>query len=193
MTKIPVHQQVLDAAPASAVDPPPRMVRWAAWATPACVLPSSVWRLFAINDIPPGCPEGTGTDLYVVGLSTVSFVAAFLTVGLVSRWGERLPAWVPVIGGRPLRWRAVVTAACVGIAILASVYAYAFLNPVFGWREPNDDVPGCPPPDQGDHAWIAYACYAPLLLWMPLLTVVTLSYWRRHRRAEMDGRVAPER
>lgn len=173
---------MLDTETRAPVAPPARRwVRIAAWATPLCVLPSSLWRLYAIGHIPDGCPDGDGTHLYVVGLSTVSFVAAFLTVGLVSRWGETVPRWVPVIGGRPVSPRAALKAATVGIAILATVYAYAFLNPVFGWREPNDDVPGCPPPNETDGAWLAYACYTPLLAWLPLLTIVTVDYWRRHR------------
>ncbi|KRC65688.1 hypothetical protein ASE12_13535 [Aeromicrobium sp. Root236] len=168
----------------------PRAVRLAAWATPLCVLPSSVWRLFAIDHIPAACPQGRGTDVYVVGLSIVSFLAALLTVGLVSRWGKQVPSWVPVVGGRPLPYRAVTTAAVGGIAVLATAYLYALLNPVFGWREPNDDVPGCPPPDQTDDAWLAYACYAPLLLWLPLLTFVTVAYWWRRRGEGRDSSVA---
>lgn len=175
---------LLDAPPRPPEAPPVRRwVWWAAWATPLCVLPSSVWRLFAIAHVPDGCPDGDGTHLYVIGLSTVSFLAAFMTTGLVSRWGETVPRWVPGIGGRPVSARAALTASCIGIAILTTVYAYAFLNPVFGWREPNDDVPGCPPPNETDGAWIAYASYTPLLLWLPLLTIVTVDYWRRHRKA----------
>ena len=159
--------------------PPPRWVVRLAWATPACVLPSAVWRLWAITQVPAGCPDSGGTHVYVVCLSVVSFTAAFLTVGLVSPWGRRVPARVPVLGGRRIDPRAVLVAACLGIAILTSVYLYAVLNPVFGWREPNDDVPGCPPPNETDGAWLAYAAYAPLLAWMPLLAIVTADFHRR--------------
>ena len=167
----------------AAVRPASRWVRRAAWATPLCVLPSAVWRIAAIGHVPDGCPDGSGTHLYVIGLSVVSFTAAFLTVGMVSPWGERVPTWVPRLGGREVSPRFVTGAAGAGILVLATVHAYAVLNPVFNWREPNDDVPGCPPPNETDGAWLAYACYTPLLAWLPLLTFVTIDHWRRHRDA----------
>lgn len=157
----------------------PRWIRAAAWATPLCVLPSSLWRLFAIDHIPDGCPDGGGTHLYMIGLSTVSFLAAFATVGLVSSWGRVVPRWVPVLGGRDIHPRTVLTFAVTGIALLTVVYLYTFLNPVFGWREPNDDIPGCPPPNETDGAWLAYTAYAPLLAWLPLLMLVTGDFYRR--------------
>lgn len=164
------------------VQPPARWVVLLAWATPLCVLPSSLWRVYAITQIPPGCPDSPGTRVYIVGLSCVSFAAAFLTVGLVSEWGRRWPTWVPHLGGRRIRPQAVLVAACVGIAILTSVYLYAVLNPIFGWKEPNDDLPGCPPPTETDGAWLAFAAYTPLLAWMPLLAIVTADFYRRNLR-----------
>jgi hypothetical protein len=144
-----------------------------------CVLPSSLWRLYAIAHVPDGCHGGSGTDLYVIGLSTVSFLAAFATVGLVSPRGRVLPRWVPGIGGREIQPRTALTIAVTGIALLTVVYLYAFLNPVFGWREPNDDIPGCPPPEKTDGAWLAYLAYAPILAWLPLLMLVTGDFYRR--------------
>lgn len=168
--------------------PASRLVTAAAWATPLCVLPSSLWRLFAITQVPEGCPDGDGTHLYVVGLSTVSFLAAFATVGLVSDWGRRVPARVPVLGGRPISPRTALVAASSGIVLLSVVYLYAFLNPVFGWREPNDDVPGCPPPEETDGAWLAYLAYTPILAWLPLLLLVTADFHRRARSRRVPRR-----
>lgn len=155
------------------------LVRCAAWATPLCVLPSAVWRVAAITHVPEGCPDSTGTHVYVVGLSLVTLVASFLTVGLVSAWGQRIPGRWPLLGGRRVPARRALMAANAGIAILLIVDLYAVLNPIFGWREPNDHVPGCPPPDQTDGARLAYAAYAPILLWLPLLTVVANDFRRR--------------
>jgi len=115
----------------------------------------------------------------VVGVSLVTLAAAFLTVGLVSSWGQQIPGWVPLMGGRRVPARFALVAASVGIVMLLVVDLYAVLNPVFGWREPNDHVPGCPPPDQTNGAWLAYAAYAPILLWLPLLTAVTNDFRRR--------------
>ncbi len=176
--------------PVRDLDEAPRWVRVAAWATPLCVLPSSLWRIYAITEIPPGCPDGAGTHAYVVGLSTVAFLAAFATVGLASPWGRRIPPRVPVLGGRPIPPRTVLAIAGTGIALLALIYLYAFLNPVFGWREPNDDVPGCPPPEETDGAWLAYLAYAPILAWLPLLVVVTADFHRRTRPGVDRGRTS---
>jgi hypothetical protein len=166
---------------AGKVAPAPPWIKIAAWVTPLCVLPSSLWRVYAITQIPPGCPDSAGTHVYIVGLSTVAFLAAFATVGLVSPWGRFVPQWVPLLGGRPIRPRTVLTIACTGIALLSVVYLFAFLNPVFGWREPIDDVPGCPPPEDTDGAWIAYVAYTPILAWLPLLVLVTADFHRRTR------------
>ena len=161
---------------------PSTLIKVAAWATPMCVLPSALWRIYAITQVPPGCPDGPATHVYVVGLSLVSFTAALLTVGLVSDWGRRLPDWLPVVGGRRVPTRFALSAAGTGIAVLSMVMLYAVLNPVFGFREPNDDVPGCPPPEQTDGAWLAYAAYTPILAWLPLLALVTYDFHRRTRR-----------
>lgn len=158
-------------------------IRVAAYATPACVLPSSVWRLHAILYGNPACFHGgIWEKAYVVSLSVVSFTAAYLTVGLVSRWGEVFPSWLPVVGGRPVKVRAATAIAGAGSALIFAVYAYAILNPVFAWRRPPPYDPACPPPELTDGAWLAYAAYAPLVLWGPLLLTVTVAYHRRRTR-----------
>jgi hypothetical protein len=111
-------------------------------------------------------------------LSVVSVTAAFLTVGLVRPWGEVVPARVPFVGGRQVPVRVATGVAAAGATLVFTVYTYAVLNGIFHWRE-GRRVPGCPPPDQTDGAWLAYLCYAPLLLWGPLLVGVTVAYYRR--------------
>jgi hypothetical protein len=155
-------------------------IRAAAYATPLCVLPSALWRLHAALWGNQTCFHGPAWEkAYVVSLSIVSFTAACLTVGLVSRWGEVVPRWTPVVGGRPVNARAATAAAGAGAALIFAVYAYAVLNPIFHWRRPPPVDPACPPPDQTADAWLAYAAYAPLLLWGPLLLLVTVAYHRR--------------
>ena len=159
-------------------------IRAAAYATPVCVLPSALWRLHSVVWGNQACFHGPAWEkIYVVSLSVVSFTAALLTVGLVSRWGEVFPAWIPVIGGRPVGVRTATTVAGSGAALIFAVYAYAVLNPVFHWRRPPPVDPACPPPDQTAGAWVAYSAYAPLLLWGPLLLVVTIAYYRRRTAA----------
>lgn len=163
-------------------------IRLAAYATPVCVLPSALWRLHAALYGNPACFHGPVWErAYVVSLSIVSFTAAYLTVGLVSRWGEIYPSWLPILGGRPVNARVAAGIAGAGAALILVVYAYAILNPVFEWRRPPPYDPACPPPEQTDGAWLAYAAYAPLLLWGPLLLAVTIAYYRRRSRATAAG------
>ena len=156
----------------------------AAYAVPVCVLPSAAWRLHAVLWGNQACFNGGGEKAYVVSLSVVSLAAACLTIGLVSRWGEVLPDWLPRVGGRTVNGAVVTVAAGLGVALIFTVYAYAVLNPIFGWRQPPPYHPACPPPDQTSGAWAAYAAYAPLLLWGPLLLIVTVSYHRRRTRGD---------
>jgi len=161
--------------------PVSRWVKAAAYAVPLCVLPSALWRLWALaRAMPPGCRQlmAAWEPWYITGLSVVSFGAALLTVGLVRPWGEVVPDWVPFLGGRAVPVRAAVVAAGVGAAVIFGVYAYALLNPVLHFREPVE-VPRCPPPIEQPGAWVAVAAYAPLLAWGPLLVVVTVAYYRR--------------
>lgn len=130
--------------------PVSRWVRAAAYAVPLCVLPSALWRLWALaRGLPPGCRQlmAAWEPWYIAGLSVVSFGAALLTVGLVRPWGEVVPGWVPFLGGRAVPVRTAVVAAAVGAAVIFGVYAYALLNPVLRLREPAE-VPGCPPPTE---------------------------------------------
>ncbi|WP_250573555.1 hypothetical protein [Nonomuraea sediminis] len=81
----------------------PRWAVLAAYATPLLVLPSGLWRIAGfILEVPlleyGPTPPGEGFDggwAYILALSVVSEAAAFLTVGLVSQWGEVWPRWIP--------------------------------------------------------------------------------------------------
>jgi hypothetical protein len=158
-----------------------RWIKAAAYAVPLCVLPSALWRLWALAaGLPPGCRQvmKAWEPYYISGLSVLSFGAALLTIGLVRPWGEVVPCWIPLVGGRTVPVRAAVTAASVGATLIFGVYAYALLNPILHLREPAV-IPGCSSPLEGPGAWVAVASYAPLLAWGPLLVVVTVAYYRR--------------
>ena len=112
--------------------PVSRWITAAAYAVPLCVLPSALWRQWALADGPPrGCRQDMQAwePYYVTGLSVVSFAAALLTIGLVRPWGEVLPGWIPLVGGRTVPVRAAVTAASLGTIFIFGVYAYASWPP----------------------------------------------------------------
>ena len=162
----------------------PSRVKAAAYAVPLCVLPSAAWRIGHVVDVTVSdspCVGGVGESLYVVSLSVVSMSAALLTLGLVRRWGEVFPLWMPHVGGRPVPVRAATALAAGGAVLLGLITAYAVLNGIFGFvDEPLERVPaGCEPP--GTEVAVLYA---PLLAWAPLLTYVAVHY---HRRASGGG------
>lgn len=95
---------------------------------------------------------------------------ALLTLGLVRPWGEVLPKRIPFIGGKRVPPLAAVIPAGTGALALTLLWASAFssLGDIFVLYGLD-----------GTERIVVLACYAPLLLWGPLLASVTLSYAKR--------------
>ncbi len=170
---------------APAADPVPPPEGWAVRAahlTVACVLPSSLWRVALAVGVPLGYSvealredfhsPGWGTA-YMLGLSLLSEALAFLALGLVRPWGEVMPRWIPVVGGRRVVPTAVVTAAAIGATLLTLLFTLLPIAQLL-LLEGDRDL-------QGGWLWLMRACYLPLMAWGPLLASVTVSYHRRHR------------
>ncbi|MEU9879054.1 hypothetical protein [Streptomyces phaeochromogenes] len=158
-----------------------RRVQLAAYAVPFTVLPASIWRLSAAFD------EGIGPGgrAYVVLLSIFSEVLAFTAIGLIARWGEVFPRWIPFLRSRRVPTMAVVVPAAIGATILILVFTLLFsVSEIRGTTIQGDDpTAGSPTLASGwESAWYRF-CYAPLSLWGPLLAVLTVAYWRRRRAA----------
>jgi hypothetical protein len=178
-----LHSRIADGVP--------RWVVWCAYATTLTVLPSSVWRIALvvagadlIHEAPsvggrgPVLWEGAG---YVITLSVVSELLAYLTVGLVATWGEVVPRWIPGLGGRGVPVLAALVPASVGAAICTVIWPYALLMLALG-RKVNGAVGTVQFTGwQSVAFWIAYG---PLVLWGPLVWVVIVHYWRRRTAAE---------
>jgi hypothetical protein len=183
--------------------PAPGVPRWAmlaAYATALITLPSSIWRIAAfVFDAPlvvhstaprpghgPVLFEGVG---YIIGLSLLSEVLAFLALGLVCRWGEVWPRWVPGLGGRRVPVPAAVVPAGLGaVALLVFPYALA----VIASDRMLDGTPAAPI-TQGWQDVAFWAAYLPLAAWGPLLGVLTVHYYRRRRAAPAAAAVGPAR
>jgi hypothetical protein len=97
---------------------------------------------------------------------------AFLTVGLVRPWGEVVPGWIPVIGGRAVRPMAAVVPAALGAVALTALWA----NVPWWWTYPHHGMT-----DTGN--LVVGILYQPLVLWGQLLATVTVSYYRRRSPA----------
>jgi hypothetical protein len=155
--------------------PVPRWADRAAHLVSLVVLPAGLWRVALAAGASMGFSDTDTAGLpgaqsiAIVALSLVSEGVALLTLGLVRPWGERFPHWIPRVGGRPIPPRPVVAVAAAGAVALQVIVAFAFRNP---------GVPGLRFSGAGWEA-LFYACYAPLLLWAPLVGAVTVAYHRR--------------
>ncbi|MFF0476509.1 hypothetical protein [Streptomyces sp. NPDC004284] len=150
-----------------------------AYAVPLVVLPSGIWRLPAVFD----SGLSVGERLYVPMLSVVSELLAFTTIGLVARWGEVFPGWLPGLRGRRVPVGLAVVPAAVGATVLTVLFSLLTpITTIMGKTIRGDELPSDAP---GQATGIAsvwfYSCYTPLVLWGPLLTVLTVAYWRRRR------------
>lgn len=159
--------------------------RWAvicAWATVACVLPSSAWRTAVGLGAPLGWSQahlrlerlpGYGT-FYVIWLSGASIAAAALTLGLVYRWGEQIPSRALLLGGRRLPVSLVATISVTGVVIVTGIVGLSIAH----WSS----VSGFSDRPTSGWAILMAVCYAPAVLWSPLLLATTLAYIRRRTR-----------
>ncbi|MEV5978916.1 hypothetical protein [Streptomyces sp. NPDC052114] len=159
-----------------------RAVRWAAHAAAFTLVPSGLWRIaiaFGWDSgfdgfLDPSHFPGKGS-FYLIGLSLFAEALGLLTLGLVHRWGEVLPRWVPVLGGRTVPVLAAVIPASLG----AAAVTFVTVSGAFAWND-SGNMGSAEAPD-GALWWVMTACYAPLLAWGPLLAVVTTAYYRRRR------------
>lgn len=167
----------------TAVPQVPRSIRLAAHAAALTLVPSGLWRVaiafgwdsgFTEENLSPDNFPGA-ESFYLIGLSLLAEALGLLTLGLVHRWGEELPHWVPALGGRRIPVPAAVIPASLGAALVTLIT----VNGAFSWNDA-DNMGAAGSPD-GFHYWLMTACYLPLLAWGPLLAVVTAAYYRRRR------------
>ncbi|MEU6667925.1 hypothetical protein [Streptomyces sp. NPDC046727] len=166
--------------PATSLAPPPRWALWAAHLATLVVLPSGLWRIVLVIGIPAGYTETGfesfetfGAKVWMLTLSVLSELVAFLTIGLVRPWGEVVPRWIPLIGGRRVRPMAAVVPAALGAAALTLIWA----NVPWWWTYPHENMT-----PTGN--LIVGILYQPLFLWGPLTAAVTVSYYRRCRAVQ---------
>ncbi|WP_326657186.1 hypothetical protein [Streptomyces sp. NBC_00385] len=165
----------------------PRWARRAAYAVPLVVLPSGIWRLGVLltADKRGGSIADRTMNGYVVFLTLISEIPAFTAVGLVARWGEVFPRWMPGFGGRRVPPAAAVVPAAIGATILTLVFTViAIITTATQSKINGDPLPADFPSKAGGWETVYfYASYAPLVLWGPMLGILTYAYWRRRRSA----------
>ncbi|MGX8903747.1 hypothetical protein ACR820_00415 [Streptomyces netropsis] len=156
----------------------PRWAALAAYAVPLITLPSGLWRVALVAGLPVAEePVRTGWGvLYVLSLTVVSEALALLTLGLVQPWGEIVPRWIPLIGGRTVRPLAAVIPALLSAATLFGLCGWV------GYLQTSNVAAGGITNSAAQEA-LLIACYAPLLAWAPLLTLAAIAYYRRRTTA----------
>ncbi|GAA0954253.1 hypothetical protein [Actinocorallia libanotica] len=171
--------------PAPAAPQVSRSVRLAAHAAALTLVPSGLWRIavalgwdsgFTDEVLGPENFPGEATP-YLIGLSLLAEALGLLTLGLVHRWGEEVPRWAPLLGGRRIPVPAAVIPASLGAVFVTLITVIG----AFSWNDA-DNMGAVGSPD-GLRYWLMTACYLPLLAWGPLLAVVTAAYYRRRRRS----------
>ncbi|MYW82763.1 hypothetical protein F610DRAFT_05765 [Streptomyces sp. LaPpAH-199] len=157
--------------------PPPRWAVRSARLIPLIVLPTGLWRLAMVCGFPSGYTEAgfvpfetPGAKVWMLALSIVCELLALLSLGLVRPWGETLPGWLPVVGGRRVRPLAAVVPAAVGALALTAIWAAM----PWWWAYPHPDMTPA-------GSLVVGVLYQPLVLWGPLLGAITLSYHLRTR------------
>ncbi|TDU87315.1 hypothetical protein EV138_0836 [Kribbella voronezhensis] len=161
--------------------PVPRWADRLAHVIPFLVLPSSLWRLGLVAGSSMGVLDdagrraylhGFGEHFYVVCLSLFSEAVALTAFGMVRRWGEVVPRWIPWLGGRRVAPYAAIIPATLGSLALIAIWSFAFRDGFTGdflaFSSTAAEI-------------LMVACYAPLNLWGPALLVLTWAYWRRRR------------
>ncbi|MEU8435981.1 hypothetical protein AB0F18_24345 [Streptomyces sp. NPDC029216] len=161
----------------------PQVPTWARCAALGAALtnvPSALWRLAIAVGIPVGLAQSEYDQMgapgwgsfALIGLSLVSELFAFLTLGLVQSWGETWPRWIPYLRGRRVPIALGTIMAGLG-ALAATVFGVLFV-----YTSLNADMEAT---TWG--LWLLNLAYAPLLLWGPLLGAVTVHYYRRRKTA----------
>lgn len=172
--------------------PVPRWALRVAYLLPLTLLPIGVWRLpfafgFEMGQV-HGPDDKAMPDLwisipYVFGLTLLSELMAFLYIGLVCRWGEVAPSWIPFIGGKHVRPLAAIIPAAIGSLIMTAVSVSDSLT-LLGV------TPGT---DYSNTGWLVLGrvCMAPIILFGPMALALTVHYYKRRRQAPAHPPLRP--
>lgn len=157
-----------------------RLYRWgtiATWVAVAGPAPYVLMRLTWLTPWPLGLPEPAdelSLSMRIMGLllGLAAAGGALLTVGLVARWGEVFPAWLPVIGRRPVPvMAAVVPGGLVAAVLCASAVSVVMLA--------------------AENTWLLLLML-PTPLWGPALALAVYAYYVR-RTGSMAAAGEPSR
>ena len=116
--------------------------------------------------------------LYVLLLDALQVGAAALSLGLCYGWGEKVPKWVPRLGGKTVHRGLAATVGGAGALCLyfvVGVITVRVIGVSAGFWEGWTPMAGMNSAQRS----ILVAAYGPALLWPFALTVGLVGYWRR--------------
>lgn len=137
------HTRGTGAKPATWTTPA-AVARWGRWAVAVAVAVPLVYattRYAWLLGIPLTVDEQFVDELHAEGavwagawLATFGVIGAILTLGLVQRWGERFPRWLPRLAGRPVPVKlAVIPASVVSVLVTSAGLGLAGKMTEFEW------------------------------------------------------------
>lgn len=155
--------------------------RWGLVATliaVACPLPYVTSRYLLAAGIPAGGfsredmiamnAEAPGIWFFGAGLATFGLIGAVLTTGLVLRWGERWPRWVPGLRGKSINpLAAIIPATLVSLMLPGAALMLVRIDLMRIAA--------------GELGFAPLLLNAPWVLWGFALAAATLAYWLRRR------------
>jgi hypothetical protein len=172
--------------PAARWTEPAAALRWgrvATWIAVAGPLPYALLRMTWLTPWPVGLPDSEELQptmrLFGLGMGFAALGGAVLTLGLIRRWGEVWPSWVPVLRGRPVPVAVpVVAGGLVATVLLASTPGMIALGV--------DDLVN------GDPTGLAMLLLFPTLPWgLALAAAVTGYAFRRRGTCSRCGQGEP--
>ncbi|PPK94239.1 hypothetical protein CLV92_108141 [Kineococcus xinjiangensis] len=162
---------------------PERAARWGRWAVAVAVavpvgyaVTRFAWALGVPLGVSQELLDELGSGVWAgAGLAAMAVGGAVLTLGLVQRWGEFFPRWMPRVGGR----RVPVALAVVPALAVSGVVASAGL--MFVRVTAAGEFAAQFPGDGGNvAAWLPELFWP---LWAVALAVAAYAYWLRRRTA----------
>jgi hypothetical protein len=160
---------------------PESAARWGRWAVAIAVaLPVGyaatryAWALRIPLGVRQQLLDDLGTAVYAgAALATLAVAGAVLTLGLVQRWGEVFPRWIPRLNGRTVPIGLAVVPAGIVSLVLASaglMFVRLAITGTLGENLPgtSDDVAG----------WLPEMFWP---LWGAALAAAAYAYWLRRR------------
>jgi hypothetical protein len=160
----------------------PRWGRWATWVAVLAPLPYAATRLAWALDVPLGVTDefmavyradyvAKDVGLWRFTLGGMALAGSVLTMGLVQRWGEVFPRWIPLLAGRRVPPAlAIVPATLVSVAVTVASLSI--------WREAAAE-------GFDRDLWAdGWGPGGPILFWLPwgvALGLATLAYHLRRR------------